>query len=222
MPRRIAALALLLLAAANARSVAPLPPSIRVEVDTSDAPEMAEWGAKAKALIEEWHPKVVKLLESEGNKPATEVKLVFSKEKKKGGWVAFASGRRITISAEYVKRNPKDFGMVIHEHTHVIQAYRRGGPGWLVEGIADYVRFIHYEPKTPIRIDTKRAKYTDAYRTSAKFLGWVEKTYDKELVRKLNEALRKGTYKDTLFEEYTKKTLDQLWAGFIAEEERGR
>ena len=36
---------------------------------------------------------------------------------------------------------------MIHETCHVVQRYRgRGNPGWLVEGVADYVRFFVYEP----------------------------------------------------------------------------
>ncbi len=192
-------------------------PVVKVVVDTSEVPEAAAWGKKAKALVELWHPKVSDLLKSDGFTPPTEVKIVFKKDMK---GVAFASGRTITIASKWIEKHPEDLGMVVHELTHVVQSYRRGGPSWLVEGIADYIRFLHYEPKTRIRIDTKKASYRDSYRTSAKFLGWVEKTYDKDLVRKLNEALREGEYKDALFETRTKQTLDQLWAAFVVAEER--
>ena len=45
---------------------------------------------------------------------------------------------------------------------------------------------------------------------------WIEQNHDKEIVRKLNEALRKAEYKDELFKTCTSKTLDELWDGFIA------
>jgi hypothetical protein len=215
MPRRFIAclcvLALSCIAAEKAR------PAVRVVVDTSEVPEVAEWGQQAKAVVETWYPKVSELLKSKDFTPPADVKIVFKKDMK---GVAYASGKTITISADWIKKHPDDLGMVVHEMTHVVQSYRRGGPSWLVEGIADYVRFIHYEPKTRIRIDAKKASYRDSYRTSAKFLGWVEKTYDKDLVPKLNAALREGKYKETLFETYTKKTLDELWAAFIVAEER--
>jgi hypothetical protein len=126
------------------------------------------------------------------------------------------------ISAAHVKKNPQDFGMVIHEHAHVLQRYAKGYPGWLCEGIADYVRYYHYEPTRRVPVDTKKANYTDGYGTSAKFLAWVEKTHDKSIVRKLNEALRKGEYTDKFFETHTKKTLDKLWATFLVAEERNQ
>ena len=69
--------------------------------------------------------------------------------------------------------------------------YRRGnrGAGWLVEGIADYIRFYHYEPQTKLTLNPRRASYKDGYRTTAMFLAWVEKNQEKGIVRKLNEAL---------------------------------
>jgi hypothetical protein len=192
----------------------------QVEVDTSAAPDLADWGAKAKKLVMDWHPRVAGMLPSEGFKPRRAVRLVFKKDLRVP---AYASGGTITISADWVRKHPDDFGMVIHELTHVIQDYGRAKgprPGWLVEGIADYVRFFHYEPNVKIRINPQKASYRDSYRTTAKFLAWVEKQHDKELVRKLNAALRRGEYRDELFQQYTTRTLDQLWANFIAAVER--
>ena len=42
------------------------------------------------------------------------------------------------FDAQWISDHPDDFGMVIHELIHVIQAYPAAGdkPGWLVEGIA--------------------------------------------------------------------------------------
>ena len=39
-----------------------------------------------------------------------------------------------------------DEGILIHELTHVIQPYSGGVPDWLSEGIADYTRWVRYEP----------------------------------------------------------------------------
>jgi hypothetical protein len=122
-----------------------------------------------------------------------------------------------------VTAHPDDWGMVIHELTHVIQDYRRPdrNPGWLVEGIADYVRFFHYEPGPSIgRFDPQGASYRDGYRTTARFLAWVEKAHQKDIVRKLNQALREERYKDELFKAYTGQPLDDLWAEFLKAQEK--
>jgi hypothetical protein len=176
-------------------------------------PEVAAWAKKAGQLVQKWHPIIARMLPSEGFTPPKEVKIVFKNMRT----IAYASGNTITISAGWIKKNPGDYGMVVHELTHVIQRYRgRGNPGWLVEGIADYVRFFHYEPGTKLRIrNPRRASYRDGYRTSAQFLAWIARTHDKKIVVKLNAAMRGGHYGNALFKKYTGQTLDELWKGFI-------
>lgn len=191
------------------------PPAVEVTTDTTEVPDLAPWADEAKALVHEWYPKVVAMLASEGFSPPSKIKLVFQKNKR---GVADASGTTIRIAADWVRGHPEDKGMVIHEMTHVIQNYRRGrvDAGWLVEGIADYVRYVRFEPDAPPkRIDPTRAHYTDAYNTTARFLAWIERTYDKTIVNELNDALRHREYDPELFPIYTGRTLDQLWTGFL-------
>jgi arylsulfatase A-like enzyme len=191
------------------------PRAVQVTVDVSEVPELTEWADKARALVEKWHPLIADLLQSDGFTPPAEVKLVF---KKKMRGIAYSSGRTITIAAAWLKENPGDYGMVVHELTHVIQAYRRTGDdaGWLVEGIADYVRFFRYEPGTKLGRLGVRESYRDGYRTAARFLAWLEKTHDKDIVAKLNRALREGTYNEGLFRDWTGRGVDDLWADFRA------
>src|SRR5262245_52058641 len=106
------------------------PVPVKVSVDTTEVPNLADWGKKAKGLVEKWHPAITELLKSDGFTPPAEVKLVFKKEMK---GVAYARGNTIVIAADWVTKHPDDYGMVVHELTHVIQAYRRNrGAGWLV------------------------------------------------------------------------------------------
>jgi hypothetical protein len=185
----------------------------RVTVDSSEVPELRQWAQHAGELCVEWYPKICDLLPSEGFIPPKNVRLKFHKDM---DGVASTSRDVINISANYVKNHTNDFGMVIHELTHVAQDYgRRRNPGWLVEGVADYIRIVHFEPKArrPL-LDPDKAKYTDAYKTTAIFLEWVENKYDKETVKKLNRALREGAYRPELFKEITGKSLDELWTEF--------
>jgi hypothetical protein len=185
------------------------PKAVDVTVDTSEVPELKEWGDKAKELIQKWHPKIAEALKSEGFTAPSTVKVVFKKDM---DGVANTSGKTITIAAAWVKKHPDDYGMVVHELTHVVQSYRRAGrgSGWLVEGIADYVRFFQYEPGKLGPINARRARYDGSYRVTAAFLAYVTEKYDKEIVRKLNAALRAGEYKDELFKKYTEKTVKEL------------
>ena len=189
------------------------PRSVEVIVDCSNAPAAAEWAQKAKRLVEAWYPKIAALLPSKGFTPPGKLTLVFKSDMK---GVAYTLNDRITISAEWIARHPDDEGMVIHELTHVIQAYHGGGPGWLVEGVADYVRFFHFEPQTKVRIDPARAGYRDGYRTSAAFLDWIVRTRDKNFVRELNQTLRAGKYNEGFFRARTSRSVDELWTEFIA------
>lgn len=187
-------------------------PLADITVDTSATEDLVEWGVKAGELCAEWYGKIHALLPSEGHTPADNVRLVFDPRMQ---GVAHAVGGTISIAAPFVRTHRDDFGMVAHELTHVVQGYPPGGPGWLVEGIADWVRLAHFEPQAPRpKIDADKASYKDAYKTTAMFLEWIEKGHGAGLVVKLNAALRKGTYRDTLFQEITGKTLEELWSAF--------
>lgn len=187
--------------------------SCEVTVDTHDAPDLKEWGNKAGTLCVEWLPKIVEMLPSDGFTAPKQVTLHFDPTMK---GVAHAVGNKITISASYARQHPDDWGMVVHELTHVVQAYPSGGPGWLVEGIADYIRIVKFEPDAPRpKLDPDKASYKDAYKTTAMFLEWIEKHHAPELVVKMNAALRKGAYRDELWTEMTGKTVEELWKLFV-------
>jgi hypothetical protein len=208
----IAAVAVWLSVTADVRAAEPKT-AVKVSVDTSEVPDLAAWADKAKALVEKWHPLIAEMLKSDGFTPPTEVKLIFKKDMK---GVAGTSGATIRIAANYVSKHPDDWGMVVHELVHVIQSYPPNDCGWLVEGIADYVRYYHFEPKPKFSPVDPKASYRDAYKTTAKFLAWVEEKHDKAIVVKLNRAIREKKYKDDLFKEHTTKTLDQLWSDYVA------
>ncbi|MBX7208331.1 MAG: basic secretory family protein [Verrucomicrobiaceae bacterium] len=185
-----------------------------VLVDTNDAPDLKEWGHKAGSLCVEWFPKIAALLPSDGFTAPKEVTLYFDPTM---AGVAHAAGGKITIAAKYVRAHPDDFGMIVHELTHVVQSHPGGGPGWLVEGIADYIRIVKYEPAAPRpKLDPAKASYKDAYKTTAMFLEWVEKQGHAELVAKLNAALRRGECSDVLWGQITGKSVDEQWKAFAS------
>jgi hypothetical protein len=186
---------------------------VEVTVDTSEAPEVADWAGKAKKLIEKWHPKIAEYLKTPGFTPSSKVKLTF---KNPMNGIAYTTGSEIYVSADWIKKHPEDTGMVVHELVHVIQRYSKDPPGWLVEGIADYIRCYQYEPQTRLPAVRPTPKgYRQGYKTTAQFLAWIERTHDKDIVKQLNQALRQGDYTDELFTKETGQTLDQLWTAFL-------
>ncbi len=187
-------------------------PPLNITIDTSQAPEMAKWAAHAKSLCEKTYPLIWAQLGSPGFRPPAAVKIVF--ENKRG--VAWTAGAQITCCTDWFQRHPDDYGAVIHELCHVVQSYRRPVPGWVTEGIADYVRWFKYEPaKRRPHVDPRRAKYTDGYQTTAAFLDWIVRTKNRSFVQRLNAAARNGKYSDNLFRKYARKPLDELWAEFV-------
>jgi hypothetical protein len=135
--------------------------------------------------------------------------------------IAATGGGRIVFNPQWFVKNPGDIDVVTHEVMHIIQSYGNGsGPGWLTEGIADYVRFKY-------GVDNPGAKWTltpfkpehsykNAYRITARFLNWLELNGNKGIVVKLDSAMRNHTYKDTLWKDLTGKTVDELWAAYAA------
>lgn len=195
---------------------------VMVELDASQAPESEEWLKKAKELILEWYPKVSHLLASEGYTPPAKIKLVLRSDMglKIPG---MAQGSTIFISSAWIQKHPEDLGMVIHEMTHVIQSYHRSPAmqGWLTEGLADYIRFFHYEPGPAIgKFHPEKANYTDGYRTSARFLAWIEKKHDAGIIQTLNTACRQGKYTPEIFKKATSRSVEELWQEFVADAER--
>jgi hypothetical protein len=181
---------------------------VEVFVDVSDAPELKDWAEKAARICERQYPLICADLASDGFKPRHEIRMTLSK-----GYngVAATGGGRITGSVKYFKAHPDDFGAMVHETVHVVQSYRgRGNPGWLVEGIADYERFFKYEPGKLGPINPNRARYDGSYRVTAAFLAYLTEKHDKQIVRKLNAALRAGQYKEELFKELTGKSVKEL------------
>jgi hypothetical protein len=196
----------------------------QVTIDTASAPDLAEWAATELApVIQTWYPKIVKMLPSEGYEAPTRVTIVFKEGM--GGTPAAAGSTRIDCNIEWFRQNLKGEarGAVVHEMVHVVQQYgraRRGNPtatrtpGWLVEGIADYIRWFKYEPETKGAEITARnisgARYDASYRITGNFLNWVVEQHDKEIVRELNAAAREGKYTEDLWKDETGKTVQEL------------
>jgi Peptidase of plants and bacteria len=180
---------------------------IEVRVDVTDAPDMKDWAEKCARLCERQYPMICEELNSKGFKPRTVINMRLRKMR----GVAYASRGRITGSVEYFQRHPKDMGAMVHETVHCVQSYRsRRNPGWLVEGVADYIRFFKYEPGNLGRINPRRARYNASYRVTAAFLAYVTDKYNPHLVRKLNKVMRNGEYKEEIWTTLTKKTVQEL------------
>ncbi len=184
-----------------------------------DRAKSKKWGLAAKELCEEWFPVLCKFLSTEGWAPPEVVKIVIKPDMKVPG---STSGSTISVNDSFITKHPDDFGMVIHELVHVVQRYPNShkGAGWLVEGIADYLRYWKYESERPRHKIGENASYRDGYSTAASLLAWIVWKYDRRTVRRLDAALRKGDYDDAIFRKITGRDLPELWDEFVKHEQK--
>lgn len=192
-----------------------------IKVDASQIETLAKFAKQSQKVADTWYPRIVKILGADKAKLPKRITIVIDLE---ADGVAGTSGDKIVVSARYVAKHPDDLGMIVHELVHVVQYYPNYEDGWLVEGVADYVRFYHYEPldQRPSP-NPANASYRDSYRTTASFLNYAATRYDKELIRKIDKALKDGAYKPELFEKATGKNLDQLnkeWLAALSAEKK--
>lgn len=197
-----------------------------ISIDSDQAPDLKEWAEEKLApVLAEWYPKIVAMLPSEGFVAPKQLSVTL----RPGNDVAFASGTRITANSTWLKRELQGeaLGALVHEVVHVVQQF--GGrrrtpdatrpPGWLVEGLPDYIRFFKFEPQSHgadlLWLQSRRNQtlnYDGMYRISANFLDYVVEHYDKDhsLIAKVNAACRQGRYRDNLWQELTGKPLTEL------------
>ena len=195
-------------------------------LNTCETPDLTDWAhQQLLPMAREWYPKLIQLLPSAGFEPPNTVTISFSKDMR---GVAGTSGANIRCGAAWFRENLKGeaVGAVFHELVHVVQHYGHSGherpdavrpPGWLVEGMADYLRWFKFEPESHgadlIWMRARRnlsLRYDASYRISANFLNWVSEKYDPQLATHLNAAIREGKYGDNTWKTSTGHTAQEL------------
>ena len=135
--------------------------------------------------------------------------------------VAATSGDVIVFNPGWFHAHPGDIDVVTHEAMHVVQAYpNESGPGWITEGIADYVRYVfgvdNAGANWALPAFKPKQHYTQSYRVTARFFVWVEKKKNRDFVKKLDAAMRGKKYTDEIWKKLTGSTLDELWNEYAA------
>lgn len=184
--------------------------------DYSQAPDLADWARKADRQMESYWADVQAILYTDKFITPNKVNVIY-KTGPDVTPVAATGGGVMTVNSAWCRQHPEDTGLTVHELAHAIQSMTAYNPVWLIEGVADYVRWCKFEPENyKVQINPDKATYHDSYRTTGAWLAWCEMTYDPRLVTKLNNEVRFARYKESLFKQYTGKDPDTLWAEFIA------
>jgi predicted alpha-1,2-mannosidase len=145
--------------------------------------------------------------------------IIFVIDKKYKGVAATEHGV-IRFNPAWFEKNPEDLDVITHELMDVIQNYvDENIPGWLTEGIADYVRYsegVNNEKAKWALPDIKpEHRYDNSYRITARFLVWLNTKYKNDLVKKLDVAAREGKYNEAIWKVLTGKSLDILWEDYV-------
>jgi hypothetical protein len=206
--------------------VAKIDGGYEIDFDVTETPELKQWvETKLKPACVTWYPKIVAMLPSEGYEAPKKFPVIFRREMR---GVAATGGTRVVCAYDWFSKNLEGeaVGAVVHELVHVAQQYGRArqaqadaapgqrrprNPGWLVEGLADYIRWFNFEPQSARpRPNPARANYNDSYRTTGHFLNYVVEKYDKDAIKKLNAAMREGRFSDDMWKQMTGKTAEEL------------
>ena len=139
------------------------------------------------------------------------------------GGVAYTAGGNITFSSNYIasfsggkSTAAIDFelnGVLIHEGTHIWQ-YANGG-GWLVEAMADYVRYKSGYDRLSRR--GPGGNWNQPYTVGGFFIAWIEEKYDPDFGYKVNMGMKnQGFSYPDLVKQITGKDVDTVWAEYQA------
>ncbi len=197
-----------------------------ITFDMTELPEIQDWvNETLKPVCEKWYPKIVELFPSDGFIAPKQFTIYFHRDMQ---GVAYADGRNIHCAGNWFLKNlaGEAAGSIVHEMTHIVQQYRprrdqKPNPGWLVEGVADYVRWYLYEPVTKRRtINLDRSNYDDSYQTTGAFLNYLVDTEDPLFVTKINSAMRQGKYDQSIWNDMLGAAPDELWSEFVKAQKR--
>jgi hypothetical protein len=174
------------------------------------------WSSVLARLADGWWRTITTRLASPGFAPVDQITIDFE-EIHMRGVPALTRGAVIEVDVPGLLARLRDsdtFEMIAHEMVHVAQRYPHA-PGWLIEGIADYMRYYVLIPDDPGRAFRPRgATWHDGYQATAGFLDWVEQLHP-GTVTQLNAALRRGEDGEPLLKDVIGQPLPQAWAAFI-------
>ncbi|MCC7478889.1 hypothetical protein IT575_10570 [bacterium] len=176
---------------------------------------LSAWAERTRLDLEANYPLIYAQLVSPRAAHPESIELVFYR--REDGSIAYAAGGRIHINCDYVEDHLDDIGMPIHELVHIIQAYSGGDcPGWLTEGIADWVRYFWYEKKTLADYaGHDPGNYDSGYGQSARFLEWLRLNRNPQIVPLLNSALREQSYGPDTIKSLCGADVETLWKDYL-------
>jgi hypothetical protein len=189
---------------------------LSIVVDADEAPDLAMAGEEIRRRAQSWWRIINEELASPGYRPPATVTLRFTKSLP-DGIAGRAVGAVIELNAPYVAAHPisaypQFYNFAGHELTHVVQNYPKH-VHWLVEGIADWMRYYVLFPQDHERFFNPSAgDYTHGYQPAAALLDYIERVHGVGSVKRLNAAMRDGDDGELVLAQIAGQSLDEVWA----------
>ena len=160
-----------------------------------------------------------------GRSPDEKIKIILDRNRE---WPAATEGKTVVLNLDHFDKIAETYGMreaddgaIVHEIDHAILYAPKydNSTSWLIEGIADYVRYsLGYQRRQKGGLNGSYPHFEEIVLSSSQstadfimFLQTMRSTIVKDLVR----ALLNGTYNEKIFKKYYKKTLEELIAEYI-------
>ncbi|HWF00634.1 MAG TPA: basic secretory protein-like protein [Caulobacteraceae bacterium] len=186
--------------------------ALDVEVDTSQAPDLAAWGVEVQARAPHWWRTINRVLAAPGFTPPAKIFIRPSPASALPPRAAAqARGEVIFVNAPYLRAHPQ-YNFIAHEMVHIVQPYGTHSPGWVVEGIADWVRYYILFPDDQERLwDPSRGDWRRGYQQAAALLDYEERVHGAGTVRALNAALHRGEDPVAWLQRLDRTSLPLVW-----------
>jgi len=173
-----------------------------------------------KPHLQTWYPKIAHALAYPDYTPLSNIELYMDPAYDGVAYVGGgAPAGRITVGSAWLSENKEDGqGMFLHEATHIVQSYPGSPdtPGFMVEGIADWIR----DRMTLERwqIPGPNATLSMGYSEGGGMLQWAQQKYDAGLIRKVNLKMHSATYNESYFKSLTGgRTPGQIYDDYKAQ-----
>lgn len=190
----------------------------RIPLSRPDRRKLDAWVEALRGKVAGWWPTLTTRLGSPGFTPTRTVTVRFIYILPKQIPAATRGDVILVDPGELLARvrNPDTLGMIGHELVHVVQAYPKGQPPWLVEGIADYMRYYVLLPGDPSRyFDPASVDWRTGYQPTAGLLDFVERAQP-GAVQTINAIMRQGGDGPAALAKLGGAPPDQLWASYMA------
>ena len=185
------------------------------QTDTTEAPDLEDHATQMKEICQKEMPRIEQLLSTAHREPPFTIQYTEGTTTTADGQKAPADAQAgkglIRIQPSYVRKVPGDVGLMVHELTHLTQAYTSGA-GWITEGIADYIRYtLGYAYSSSDWGCRPGSHYTDGYGCAATLIRYVEREYTSTIVKDLHNAGLANQTMESVFREKTGKDAATLY-----------